>query len=487
MNMDEPTNLEILKVPTADGFLDELEAAPETLHYSQGREFFNILLAYFRTGIDEETGNLILTTIAKVLCNDRHLSTFVTENFVIDLPFKQRAFIDGVFEVLFVLVTLDPLSFDNNKEVAQLIASSTKKNPKKVLTILALFCEKFGDAEYPWSMSDILIQEAHRFTGPDLAPNYVALVTNLCLKYKDFCQGRAKHCWKKICALLEETDILTLKVIYCGLCNIAKVYNEGALPIDQIRTHLRVKELQRPALSLLLTQPLAGEDCCDRPLLQIICSLAERDDKATLVLMKSARDPVFADFLIDNANFWLCKELPTVVETLRLFLVVFNHKELRQALAETPEFVEFLKLATEQENSGTLSMICTILRRIEITEDLVHRLSDSGFLRAFFAMSCELKSSTATHSALLMLDTIAKVTYTREFMKMCEVVNSIITEKSELSEVATLVAAQLCEYKKCALAFKRKRLDDYLRTQLNDEAMKKPAKRFLDAIADVTL
>ena len=484
MNADEPTNLEILKVPGTDAFFDELDSAPENLHYSQSREFFEILLSYFRSGVDDETGNAILSTITKVLCNDRHLSTFCAENFVLDLPYKLRQFQDGVFDVLFVLVSLGPFCFED-PDVVRLFAPFIKRNPKKSLTLLAIYCEKFAEIDNPWPMADLLIQEAQRFTGPDLAPNYVSLLTNLCLKYQDYCEGRAEHCWRKICALLNETDILTLKVIYCGLCNLATVYKAGKLPLDQIRTHLRVKELQRPALSLLLEVPLKGEECCDRPLLQIIASIAERDEKATIVLMKSACDKVYADFMIENASFWLAKELPTAVETLRLFLVVFKHKELRQSLSETPEFLEFLKLATDQENSGTLSMICTIVRRIEITEKLVQSFSDSGFLRSFFAMASELNSNVALHSALLMLDTLSRITYTREYMKMCDLVATIITEGGELCEVATLVAAQLCAYKKCALAFKRKRLDEYLKTLLTDPVMKKAARRFLDAISVV--
>lgn len=483
-NLEDSTNLEILKVPNVDGFYEELEVAPETLHFSQAREFFEILLGYFQQSIDEETGNLILMTIAKVLCNDRHLDTFIKENFALVLPYKQRAFQDAVFEILYVLVSLGPHCFDDSR-ITKLFAPLIKRNPKKSLTLLAIYALKFADVDNPWPMVDLLIQESQRFVGPELASNYVSLLTTLCLKYEDYCQGRAEHCWRKICALLNETDILTLKMVYCGLCNISKVYPAGDLPIDQIRAHLRVKELQRPVLSLLISVPLNGNEACDKQLLQTLCSLAERDDKATMVLMKASTDPIYAEFLVENTKLWLGKELPTPIETLRLFLSVFKIKELRQIIADSPNFLEFLKMITNQENGNSLSMICTIVRRIELNEQIIANFSDSGFLRAFFAMATDLNTTTSKHSALLMLDTISRIAYSREFMKMCDMVNDLINEHDELAEVAILVAAELCVYKKCALAFKRKRLDEYVKTLLVDQQLKTAAKRFLDAIADV--
>ncbi|EAX88252.1 hypothetical protein TVAG_089000 [Trichomonas vaginalis G3] len=482
MNPEDSTNLEILKVPNVDGFYEELEASPETLHYSQSREFFEILLNYFQQSIDEETGNLILYTIAKVLCNDRHLDVFIKENFALQLPYRQRMFQDSVFEIIFVLVSLGPHCFDDSRITKQ-FAPLIKRNPKKSLTILAIYAQKFAYIENPWPMVDLLIQESQRFIGPELAANYVSLLTTLCIKYEDYCQGRAEHCWRKICALLNETDIMTLKVVYCGLCNISKVYTGGELPIDPIRAHLRVKDLQRPVLTLLISVPLHGEESCDRPLLQTLCSLSERDDKATMVLMKASSDPVFADFLVENAKLWLGKELPTPIETLRLFLSVFKFKELRQTIAESPDFYEFLKMITNQENGNSLSMLCTIIRRIELNEQIISNLSDSGFLRAFFAMAADLNTTTSKHSALLMLDTISRIAYSREFMKMCDMINDIINERGELTEVAILVAAELCTYKKCELAFKRKRLDEYIKTLLVDPQLKRPAQKFLDSIS----
>lgn len=483
MNEDDPTNLELLRISSIDGFYEELANAPETLHYNQANEFFNILLSYFRTEVDEYDGNLILMTIAKVLCNDRHLNVFISKGYLLQLPFKQKQFQDSVFDILYVLVNLNPYCFEDD-EVTKAFAPMIRKNPKKALTLIAIFADKFNEIDNPWPMVDLLIQEASRFQGIEIASNYVALVTSLCIKYQDYCLGRAEHCWRKISALLKETDIITLRTVYCGLCNIARVYSKPlSLPISLIKPHLRVKELQKPILTLLVTVPLSGPECCDPTLLQALCTLAERDEKASLVLMKAAEDEEFAQFMVENSEFWMPKELPTPLDSLRLFLVIFKRASLREQIADSKCFTEFLKMATEQENSGTLSMICTIVRRVNIDQAKIAAMSDSGFLRGFFSTAEEIGNSIATHSALLMLDTLARVGYTREYMKMCDFVSKIVVDRGELAEVAALVAVQLCQYKKCALAFKRRRLDEFMKTMLKDSQLRRAAARFIDAIS----
>lgn len=488
MNGDDPTNLGILKNMSNEGFFEELEMAPVTLHPHQSVQFFDILLSFFKNdeSINKDNGNMILNTITKVLTNDRHLTVFIQEGFASGLPFRHKIFHDAIFDILFVLVSLGPQCFDDDN-LTRSFAPMIKRDPKKALTLLAIYSEKFNEVENPWPMVDLLIQEAGRFTETYIAGNYATLLAYLCTHYQDYCQGRAEHCWKKICLLLTETDILTLKIIYCALTNIARVYNLGTLPLSHMKHHLRIKELQRAILSLLICVPLQGDDCCDFEFFQTITNLAQRDVRATTALMKAAQDEVYAEFMVNNSSYWMGKELPTTIDSIRLFLVIFKHHNLRENISRTQDFTEFLKLATDQENSGTLSMICTFLRRVKLDQELVKELSESGFLRVFFNMCDEIGNNISFHSALLMIDTLSRICYTREYMKMCDTINNIIRDdkNNELREVASLVAVQLCQYRKCALSFKRKRLDEFMKENIQDSQIGKAAARFLEAIADV--
>jgi len=480
LTMQDTLNLEILKVPELDEFDEELDFVLEMIHYNQSHEFFEIMLMHLKNGVDEELGIKILDIIARLLCNNVHLSTFISGGFANMLPFSNKSYTDMIFEVLFVVTNLGPHCFED-EALCRSYGHMIKRNPSKALTLFGIFAEKFNEFESPWAFLDLLIHESKRFVGPELASNYSNLLASLCVRYPDYAEGRASHCWKKICSLLNEQDIGALRCIYSSLSAIAKVYKDGNLPIESIKGHLHIKELHRSILTLLAHLPLAGNISRDEDVLRSLCLLAERDEKATLVLMESSKDLTFASFLVDNAEKWMGRELPTNIDTLRLFLVVFQHSDLRNRISQAVAFTDFLKLVTEQENSKALSIVCTIIRRVEISLDLLARMSESGFLRVFFEISIEIGSH---HSSLLLLDTLAQVGYTREYIKMCDLLYTLITKKDNYSELAAEVAIRLCTYSKCVLLFKRKKLDDFMRKNIDDPTLSNVAEVFLDAVGN---
>jgi len=479
MEAIEPTNLEVLRYPESMGFIEELDFSPDTLKSNQSVEFFEILLSYFANEISLDLGNHILATISKVICVKEHLSVFVQQNFINKLPFNQKAFIDPIFDILYILVTLAPVSF--NEEFSKQFGLLIRRGPQKSLTILALFSQHFDDIDNPWPIVDLLIQESSRFSSFDNIVNYVTLLAFLCRKFPDFCAERGKHCWHKISSIIVSAkDLHIIGAAYFSLYSITEVYQDGVAPIDAIKIHIKIKELQDSALTLLLAAPPKGKDSKDKQLLLLLISIAEKNRNATLVLIRMALDFEFSEFLVVHSALWMTKELPTALETFRLFFSVFYHRDLRPLIKDSPNFVSLLKMVVEQENSSTLSMICTIIRRIDITEEFIKQLSDSGFLNIFFSVSTKIGSNVSLHSTFLLIDTLAKVSYSREFLKMCDYVVDTIKERGELSEIAGMVAIQLCNYKKCLQAFQNKHLNEFFQKSTLTPKLKKISAKYFE-------
>lgn len=482
MDLEESSNLENLKSIHTPEFMDELEDIPETIKPKQVSQFYTIVLNHFENEIPEEIGRAILGTIAKIICIDEYLNIFIQTKSHLRLPYKKKQFVSDIYDILFVIVTAAPIAYEEN--LSRAFGGIIRRDPSKALTLLAMYSQHFNEIDNPWPMVDLLIQEAHRFQGIETATNFATLLAFLCRKYPDYCEGRSEHCWRKISALLALKDIPTLKSVYCALFSITEVYKEAVSPLELMKPHLKIRDLQDSVLTLLLAAPPVGKDTRDKVLLQTLCQMGERNKNATLVLMRIATDNSFAEFLIQNAGLWMTKELPSVIDTMRLFFVVFAHVELRNSISESPKFIEFLKMVTEGGSGSTLSMICTIIRRIEISEDFIAALSETGFLGAFFTTAVHISNITAMHAAFLMLDTLAKIGYAREYLKMCEIVAKTVQDRGELAEVATLVAIQLCEYKRCVQVFKKVRLDEFMKRNLSNSKLKANAAKFLDAIAD---
>lgn len=476
------TNLHILEDVHKMDFLDELSYSPDTLSLSQANDFFHIVLSHFKKDISSEIGHAILSVISRIICKEDFLTTFSMNRFTEMLPFDQKVYVDDIFDILYIIVTLSPISFDEH--LSARFGSIIRRNPSKSLTLLASYSQHFNEIDNPWPMVDLLIHESRRFYGLETAASYASLLAYLCRKYSDYRVGRSEHCWHKIGSLLNEKDIHTLKSVYCSMFSITEVYPDLVSPVELMKPHLKIRELQDSVLTLLLAAPPVGKVTRDKGLLQSLLDLSETNKNATLVIMNIAADTIFAEFLVQNANLWMTRELPTIIDTMRLFFVVFRHTQLRSLITESPNFIEFLKMVTEQENSSTLSMICVIIRRIDLTEDLIGALGETGFLNGFFTSACRLGSNIAMHSALLMIDTLARVGYSREYLKMCDVISQTIMDRGELCEAAAKVAVRLCDYNKCIQVFKKKKLHDFMKKNLQNSKLRKSAQEFLDAIQD---
>ncbi|EAX94902.1 hypothetical protein TVAG_382870 [Trichomonas vaginalis G3] len=434
-------------------------------------EFFNIVFGHLQDSVAEDIGMRTLQTIARVLQLKSFREVFIEKQYIHALPYNQKNLNDGVLDVLYVLVTHAPQAFD--QEAADGFARAIVRNPRKSLIILSIYATYFDQLENPWPLLDDLIQGQRRFSVDACAKEYCLLLAYLVTEHLGFRRGRSKQAFDCVAQNLESDSEEVVIAAYSALASIVSVEQNVIIPFREVRSHLAyrypdqdVHPFQDAVLDFLLVAPLNWDDLANPKFLSTLLELAKTEAKASLVLCRLAEDVKVAQALVDSPR-WLKRELPTSKDTLRLFLVVFKHLPMRPIIARKEEFISFLRRVNAYADEPDHSLLCTIIRRINLDKELVSQLSKSGFIAEYLGNADDFKTDNAAYSAILFTDTICKDFYTKELIPMCETVCQIIQSGGDNQPAAIKLATDMCRHAKCVRKFQELKLNTYLKNRIS--------------------
>lgn len=480
--MNSGINFELLKHPQDPSFLDELDEVPYKITPREGRTFFNMMITALNKEIPNNISKSILKTLGTVIQDERQINTFINGNFISSLPLAKTQIKKSIFDFLYLLVSLDVNSLDS--EFANAFSETLlPSDPSKTLTLFAIFSKKFNEADDPWPIVDLLFLKSETFTTQDYVQDYLTLLVYLVKTYPIYRKERSKHAWKKMMQMTTSEDIATVRYAYYCLSDVATYIECCKVNSSLIRKHLKDDNLQATVVSFLLVADLNTEYLRDDGLLYVLLHIATRDLKATLILMKLVSlDGEIAKQLILIGG-WLLKKLPTMTDTLRLVLVLFKNKSARKGFCAIEDFPTFLQIVSKTKNPGILTTICTMVRRLPMTQEFVAALSESGFIETFYAACDAADDDTCIHSALLLTDRLLEGGYTPEFLDMCDTISVILSSSNNaLMEPAAYVAVNLALHKKCLKRLLQKGIDQFFEDNASVPSLKKAAKQFFKII-----
>ncbi|OHS95202.1 hypothetical protein TRFO_02137 [Tritrichomonas foetus] len=476
----EPCNLEILKNPEQRGFLDEIQSAHVYLTNDQAEEFFIIVLSHFDKDISIENGKAILHSICRILSKDEFLKVFVAKDLSSALPFSKKNYLEDVFDVLYVLVTRYPQAF--NESLCARFQRKIRNKGEKSLLILTIYSQHFNEIDNPWPMLELLFSEFNRFSKEDIAGKYASLLAVLVQSYPEFRRAKGAEAWENVCQLLSIENDEILDQVYNSLAIIANSIRHCEFPFQYILEHFQHQSLQKSIVSLLLVVPLEGSKLKDYGFIKSLVKIASENPKALLVLFRLAESKSIAQILVEKDPSWMEKDIPNLIDTLRLFLVVFQHKQLRPFIATATEFYNLMLRLIDEKNESIIAIVCIIIRRLDLTEEVIAELSSTGFIMTFMETVREMNTIGSSRYGLLLLDKIAKSYYTKELVQSCEWVSKLIKARGDLFEDAAVVATGLCKYRRCEKKFKELYMIEFFLKLKKDPESKKIASKFLKAI-----
>jgi hypothetical protein len=480
MSAKKSLDYDILADPENPDFITELKRATRVLSTKSASKFYSTVLQHFSGNLEKETGNEILLTLCMLMQSKGFVKQFTAENFILQLPFERSYCREQLLDLLYFLVKADPNALI--PDVAPKFAVVLEKRPGKSLTLLAMLALKFERIQDPWLIFELLVKRPQYFADEDLIGNYVALLIYLNKNYEPFRKAYSTRTWKSLCSFLPGQTVNMVKTTICGLCAlydiIPKAAAKGGFPTREIAKYLKKADTRSAAIPLLLrTQPknAAPEDL--RLLIANLIKVAREDKKATLIMMDMATDERVAQIMVESP-MWIGYELPTTIETVRLFAVVLSHKKLREQIMQTDVVINLFRNMIEQEDPLICSIICTFIRRLPITSAFVTSLGKQGLIKSYIELFLKSTEDNVIMSGLLFVDTISVKAYHKDYVHLIDNLKQMLKNQN-ISKTAAAVAANLAKHQELHATFKERGLVKFFQNALKDENIKKQAKKFL--------
>ena len=470
-----------MKVPykdcKANCFMQALLDARVNLPATSMEEFFQGTVYHFLGVIPEKIGKEILSTFSILFHqSDSYTLFFTRHGYTQFLPFHQKNLTDYLLDVLYEISVVDPRAF--TKTVVDLFGRMVVRRPNKALIIIANLLRNFSNQDYQIYIVNTLFDGAFRFQVPESGTTYAQLLTYLATQYPEICEQREIDIYNCLLPLLLADDADTINYAYAGLSFIASKRDDLAMPFSETSMHIRHEEVAEAALNFLMVAPLFSSEVVPQRLINNLILTAEKYPQAALVLMRLAEERNIAQYLIQTSE-WMSLKLPTYDHTLRLFLVVFSHIQLRNEVGKCEYFIDFLTNQANVADAKVLNLLSKIVRRVDLDPALVDAMSQGEFIAAYLARSDVLDTVKTHYLGILMMDTIAKHCFTREMIPMCKTVCASIKENGENSEAALRLAIDLCSYRRCASRLHDLKIYEWIENNISRIKAQKMAKHLV--------
>ena len=461
-----------------ENFLQELQYAPQGLAQSQIKAFYKIILSHFEEKVPEHIGKAILECLMVVLCNKKHMDKFASNSFALKLPYGQKNLTDPLLDVFYVIISRCPECLTD--EIIESFSRLIVRRPQKMLTLISIYAQFFDELENPWTLIDLLLNGEDYFTAEDgVCANYLSVLSFLCREFPSFREGRYNECAEIATKCLKRDNPEILTRAYDCLSTIAQHKDDIQVPLKQIKQHISDPDVQESVLNFLTVCPIFP--FANGRLIKRLLTIAQDNVVATLILMRFAVDETVSQILVEDSR-WMNADLPTPEDTFRLFLVVFSHKKLRSAIGKTPEFIPLLQSLVDFKSSAMLQSICTVLRRMKLTHELVKRMSTQYLISNFLETADSIQTPDATYTSILFCDTLSKICFTKEFVTFCEVIAESCDSEDENFSPAVALAIDFTQFEKCVKKMRKLHLSEILRN--SQYSNKKKVKELISLLEE---
>jgi hypothetical protein len=471
-----PIDLSLLD-PASPRFFQVLRSSVQKLTRDQIPDYFSTL-ADLLASEDMD----VRSAVAEALCdffsqNPPSVQTFQTNRCLRQIPISE--------EFLAVCQFLAATSPNCLNAVCRQLLNAAAEFPGHVLSIIAVYSRQFDELHDPWPVIDLLFSQSSVFGALGTAENFLRLLSYL-VQFDAFAAQKAQAAWDCVVEVLELKSVAVVCSGYSALIHIAGS-GEGEIenfPIDLVTKHLRLAS--RPngkfqailpcAISLLLHVPAPEPTPA---LIQALLLVAETNVRGTVVLISLIQQQAAAATLVTDTT-WLSKELPTLVDTIRILGAVLIHAELRQSITAADELPGFLNRVTKLPEG--LTIIAILVRRLVLDAAALRRFSRARFLQSYFRLALTHENPGVAQAGLLVVKTIAGVGYTAELdLAAADIVNMIRTGTA-LTKAALSVGPTLCEHPTCLAVFRKLKLAAALRRVRNVPQCQDLAELLLDAV-----
>lgn len=450
---------EILSDINDPQFEAELMKVVSNIDEHDVRKFFNIIRRHFTDKTPEDEFEFIISSLRSVIHKPQVSAQFSWWKLQYHLPLKNEKLFRSVLDFLYVAFSYSPSIFQDNFD--QEFMYIVQRDTESALVLLQLTAKKFNELTNPWTLLDFLFNEYEYFLSSTAVSEYLSTVFYLCEKYEDFREYRLDAAIELYITALSTENRSAVDIAYNALHH----YKVKPSSINQavLCEHLKDEKLCPKVVQLLLNLKIIYS----KDLIEAIIESAGYCSSSCLLLSIIADDHRYAEYL-SKSTLWIDQELPTLLDTFRIFLNVFSHVELRENLAKSNEVYRLLRSISLEDNPQLSKYLYHIIVRFPSSDKIIVQLSEFGVLNGIIQSSLKLGNESAIHSMLKIIDFCAFSVYTPDYLLVADKLKQMLKSYGKSHFLIVKLISILSSYEECAEKLNDPKLERYFREKLKD-------------------
>ncbi|OHS96838.1 hypothetical protein TRFO_09728 [Tritrichomonas foetus] len=454
--------------PDDPRFNSFIEYQVENIEVFQFPQFYQIISPYIIYSCD--VTKIIITNIVKLINKNEEFLDKIYESRFVSAVNVEKNIEDEMLEILANFFIKRPNFL--NGTFNRLIAYFINHKPNDILALYSIYVHNLEAIEDPFPILDFLRSYARIFLNINAGVKFIDLFYYLIKEYLEFQQSRV-HIFRPIFTAFARSDLDC--VVATALKAIFDLYDDSF----QINLKVLLQYVSNPNLSKYSLAVI--ERINDYPKSKsFVISVGSQCDStkiASNILLKFASLSHEHASLLSTSTHWMKSKGE---HNARIFLYLFSIPELRKNLSESPYFPQFLVNTAKLGNSTIVEFIGAILRRIEVTPELLDKLEELKFFIIMIHATKEFP--TTTKCVIELIETVSKVKYLSSYSQFIPLLMQQLSLHNELTFTAISGFVLLSYHKELIPSLSIKPIVDYF-TQLSQvESQKEHAKSFLSNV-----
>lgn len=452
-------------------FVRYLEYYAKTIEPIQFPPFWDPISVHIKPSTPPDVLNTIINNCRLMMKrNKQFIQSFVNTKFFTTLPISQQTAdaIADCYEVLFV---------DAPKHLGQphceMITALMDVRPEKMLILYSFYIKQLLSLPNPWPILDNLFSVLHSLVGKTCGYMYLAIFHYLITNYEMYAKERTIHIRSIFLMYVNSKDVRTICAAYNGL---AIIYGDVGSGLDYTRAaaHLLDDDIWQSVLTLLLRIEKIPASV---PLLNALIFRSNESPLPWIIILRMASNKKGPEFLLDNTQ-WMQESKKHPIEVMRVFLVIFKTKELRQKAILLEGFPALLRDALAADPHRMHFVVSSTIRRADLNANFLKRLSEAGFLKKYIECTVKANKPRIFTNALSTFDKLAHAAYAPDYIEFASILVDLLSEKAHASDAISVIVS-MSFYPEVCKSFKSKNLVTYFENLTKHEKYKKMAETFI--------
>lgn len=464
-------SIEAINDPQSFSFKAELQKASVKLPKLQSRLFMSVITNYLKNTENISVTSLVLKSLQKIVQKKHHRDSFIKAGLHKILPLSPGSLLDLSLDIYNILFSQAPTKFSDWFKPA--MVTIIDERPKRAIILLSHYAKFFERIPNSWPLLDLLIKKAQIFLSNSCEIELVSTLFYLCFNFDEYKEARLKQAIKIFLSTLESDDIKSICLSYNALSHF---YDKNLVKIDYglVIEHLDTEQTAPYALGLLVR--INELPAIPELILSLLNNSLEYHE-ANLCLVKIAALEEGASFLLKKSE-WMLERIPTTSDTLRLFLALMTHANLRPIISKTSNAIAFL--AKISKNYSFLAHVAIIIRKVAPDKNCLLEMRETDLVKRFIDSALKNHNDDKLENLVLhAIYAMSETGYAPEYVEYCDRLKYDIITKGRNRLSAMAVAADLARYPNCAEKFSELDMDSVFTKLMSENDCRDYAEEYI--------